>query len=324
MKEHEIRPQTIFDEYLRLTELDTKTYFADAPRNEVACPACGGVGKPAFEKSGFQYTECQGCLSLYVSPRPASETFQRYYRESPSTRFWATTFYKETESARREKIWKPKARLVKDKVALFSNAEEIVDIGGGYGTFAEEIRNITDWNVVVIEPSPALAQICRQKGLPVVEKFLEHLRREDLSDKQRCFVSFELFEHLYDPAEFLRRLNGLMKNGDLFIFTTLSGLGVDIQVLWEHSKAVAPPHHLNFFNPWSIRQLLEKTGFKPIEITTPGKLDMDILENNLPSVHDRFWRNYFHFATTADKENMQTFVSDNRLSSHMMVVCVKM
>lgn len=323
MKENEIRPRAIFDEYLRLTEEDTKTFFGGAPRNEVACPACGAAGTPAFEKSGFRYTECQTCLSLYVSPRPAREAFEQYYRDSPSTRFWATTFYKETESARREKIWKPKAALIKDKVSRFSTAKEIVDIGGGYGTFAEEIRSITDWNVVVIEPSPHLAQVCRQKGLPVIEKFLEHLRREDLADKQRCFVSFELFEHLYDPAEFLRHLSGLMKSGDLFIFTTLSGLGVDIQVLWEHSKAVAPPHHLNFFNPRSIRQLLEKTGFEPMEVTTPGRLDLDIIENNLPSVRDRFWKNYFRFATAADKDQMQAFIADHLLSSHMMVVCSK-
>src|SRR5512145_341647 len=99
MKEHDIRPQHIFDEYLRLTEEDTKTYFSDVPRDNVGCPACGETGKPAFEKSGFSYAECPHCLTVFVTPRPAREAFEKYYRESPSTRYWATTFYKETESA---------------------------------------------------------------------------------------------------------------------------------------------------------------------------------------------------------------------------------
>ena len=43
-----------------------------------------------------------------------------------------------------------------------------------------------------------------------------------------------------------------MSAGDLFIFITLSSTGVDIQGLWENSKSVSPPHHLNFFNPYSI------------------------------------------------------------------------
>ena len=37
-------------------------------------------------------------------------------------------------------------------------------------------------------------------------------------------------------------------SGDSFIFTTLSGMGADIQTLWEDSKAVSPPMHLNFIN----------------------------------------------------------------------------
>ena len=323
MKEHEIRPQAIFDEYLRLTEIDTITFFGDAPRTELPCPACKCTGIQAFVKSGFTYTECQECFTLYVSPRPVRSAFERYYTDSPSTRFWATTFYKETETARREKIWKPRAELIKSKVARFSNIVEIVDVGGGYGTFAEEVRRISDYQVRIIEPSKHLAEVCRRKGFPVIGKFLEKMVKSDLGEGQRCFVSFELFEHLYDPVEFLHCLNDLMHTGDLFIFTTLNGVGVDIQVLWEHSKAVSPPHHLNFFNPLSVRMLLESCGFEPMEITTPGKLDINIIENNIQHVTDRFWRTFFRISSVTDKRDLQEYVSSHLFSSHMMVVCRK-
>ena len=109
MKEHEIRPQDIFDEYLRLTAIDTQTYFADAPRTGQPCPACGADGEAAFEKNGFAYAQCPNCLTLFVNPRPVRSAFENYYTDSPSTRYWATTFYRQTEPARREKLWKPKA-----------------------------------------------------------------------------------------------------------------------------------------------------------------------------------------------------------------------
>jgi hypothetical protein len=321
MKEHDIRPQVIFDEYLRLTEEDTHTYFKHSVRNEICCPACGGKGSQAFTKSEFNYVECDACQTLYASPRPERAAFERYYTDSPSTKFWATTFYKKTEEARREKIWKPKAVLIKEKILQFAEATDIIDIGGGYGTFAEEIRRITDYMVTIIEPSRHLAEVCRSKGFRVVEKFLESMSVDDLDGNKRCFVSFELFEHLYDPANFLSILNGLMNEDDLFIFTTLSGTGADIQVLWEHSKAVSPPHHLNFFNPQSVQSLLTSCGYEMLEVTTPGKLDVNIIENNLAYSGDRFWKTFFKHATEKDKQDLQDYLSSHLMSSHMMVVC---
>lgn len=324
MKENEIRPQEIFDEYLQLAEQDIATYFGDAYLVRLDCPACGEKGRFAFYKKGFHYEECPKCLTLFVNPRPEKGAFDRYYTDAPSTKYWATTFYKETESARREKLWKPKAFLIKEKIGKYSYGETIIDIGGGYGTFAEEIGKIACADIIVIEPSPYLARVCREKGLVVIEKFLEELSCDMVPEGAKSFVSFELFEHIYDPAAFLGALNGLMQKDDRFIFTTLSGMGIDIQVLWENSKSVSPPHHLNFFNPKSVQLLLKRMGFNVLEITTPGKLDISIMENNSALIKDRFWKNYLTTASEQEKERMQAFISENLLSSHMMIVCSKM
>lgn len=323
MKENDIRPQNIFDEYLKLVEQDVATYFEKTSCTKINCPSCGGKGEFAFHKKGFNYDECPKCMTLYVSPRPEKIAFDLYYTDSPSTRYWATTFYKETEAARREKLWKPKAHLIKEKIQRFSKLGIVLDIGGGYGIFAEEIRKIVDCPVTVIEPSIHLAQVCRDKGLHVIERFLEQIPAEMLPYGTKAFVSFELFEHLYDPAMFLATLNGLMRADDLFIFTTLSSMGVDIQVLWQNSKSVSPPHHLNFFNPKSVLLLLDRTGFTVLEVTTPGKLDISIMESNSKFISDRFWKNYLKTTAESEKENMQTFLANNLLSSHMMVVCTK-
>lgn len=321
MKENEIRPQSIFDEYLNLCEQDIETYFAQAPRYATPCPACGEAGEFAFHKKGFSYETCPACLTLFVSPRPEKPSFDSYYTDSPSTRYWATTFYRETEEARREKLWKPKAQLVAEKVARFGGADVIIDVGGGYGTFGEEIRNLGFAGITVIEPSVHLAEVCRSKGLATIQRFLEDITPQEIAGNSRCFVSFELFEHLHDPSTFLKAIRNLMGPDDLFIFTTLSGTGIDIQVLWEHSKSVSPPHHLNFFNPHSVNLLLQAEGFHLEEVTTPGKLDLDIMKNNIEHVRDRFWRTFLTRASEEERQKMQNFIADNLLSSHMMVVC---
>jgi hypothetical protein len=111
--EEEIRPENVFNEYLRLTAIDTIKYFENVEKIEINCPACGNLGNDWASKNGFNYKFCPECLSIFVSPRPKLEAFISYYTDSPSTRYWATTFYKLTESARREKLWKPKAQMIK-------------------------------------------------------------------------------------------------------------------------------------------------------------------------------------------------------------------
>ena len=324
MKEEEIRPKKIFDEYLRLAKQDAVTYFATVPRVSGTCPACTAAGQHAFSKDGFDYESCAQCHTLFVNPRPVADAFSRYYTEAPSARFWATTFYRETAEARREKLWKPKARLIQECLERHQAvAHTVIDIGGGFGLFGEEMRSLSGRPVTVIEPGPHLASVCREKSLPVIEKFLEQVAVSDLPAGPRAFVSFELFEHLHDPSAFLRKLAELMNAGDLFVFTTLSGAGVDIQALWADSKSVSPPHHLNFLNPRSVAVLLRRVGFEALEVTTPGKLDVDILVNNQALIKDRFWRTFAATATEAERAQWQSLIAASGWSSHMMVVCRK-
>ena len=58
MREGEIRPKKIFDEYLRLAKNDTIKYFKDCKREKILCPACNEKGNLAFEKHSFNYFKC--------------------------------------------------------------------------------------------------------------------------------------------------------------------------------------------------------------------------------------------------------------------------
>ena len=324
MKEEEIRPQKIFNEYLRLCEIDSLDYFSEASHVDCSCPACENVGEFSFKKSGFTYKLCNKCGTLFISPRPIESAFSRYYIEAPSVKYWATTFYKETAKVRRKKIWLPKAQKVLEIMDRYNAANySLTDIGAGYGIFCEEISRISDLSITAIEPGPDLAIICREKGLRVINNFLQNVLIEELEDGPKLFTSFELFEHLHDPKKFLISLYNLMQVGDIFIFTTLSGTGVDIQALWEDSKSIFPPHHLNFFNPVSIQILLNNVGYKILEIETPGKLDIDILVNNQHLIKDRFWKTFAKHSTKETRASWQSIISASGWSSHMMICCQK-
>lgn len=324
MKENDIRPPGLLETFLDLAVRDIPRFFPEEGREKSSCPACGESGEPSFTKHGFAYEECPNCHSLFVNPRPPAKAFQDYYRHSDSAHFWASTFYRETAEARRERLWRPKARMVHEILSgMGCRDATVVDIGGGYGIFAEEFRRLTGGEVLVIEPSTPLAAACREKHLKVIEDFLENVSSDKLPSGKRAFTSFELFEHLHDPRLFCSQVFGLMNPGDIFVFTTLSGTGLDIRVLWEKSPSVSPPHHLNFLNPRSIRILLEKVGFRLQDVATPGKLDMDILKNQRALVASRFWRIFLEEARADDLKAVQEVLSKSLFSSHMMVVCTR-
>lgn len=324
MKESDIRPKEIFEEYIRLCKEDSDYFFSDVEKKNILCPACNVEGKESVIKNGFKYDECQSCYTLYVNPRPSAKVFEDFYNHSKSSKYWATTFYKTTENSRRENLWKPKAQNIKRIASKYKLSDfQAIDIGGGYGTFAEELSKIISNPVIIVEPAPHLAKICREKNLKVIEKFLENIEHEDLSNRRSLFLSFELFEHLHSPNLFLKKLYNLMKPKDLFYFTTLSSIGVDIQSLWNNSKSITPPQHLNFFNPNSIKILLEKNDFTLLEVNTPGKLDIDILFNQKESIQDKFWKTFINTSSADQKEKMQKFISEIGYSSHMEIICTK-
>ena len=113
MKEHEIRPADLFEKYLELSAADALAYFSSSQREDIPCPACGDdITQPAFEKWEFGYVLCETCGSLYQSPRPPVEDFDRFYQESPSSIYWAKTFFPAVAEVRRERLFRPKVKQI--------------------------------------------------------------------------------------------------------------------------------------------------------------------------------------------------------------------
>ncbi|MBI4596978.1 MAG: class I SAM-dependent methyltransferase [Candidatus Omnitrophica bacterium] len=334
LNEAEVRPEALFDEFLRLAKADIPRFFLEAPHQRIACPACGGrATRAAFEKDAFAFEVCSDCATLFANPRAEAAAFKRYYQEAPSIAFLSNQFYRQTETARRAAIIKPRAAMVLETLARCTTAKPeaasggwVADIGAGYGVLCEEMRALAPqgWDVIAIEPSAEGLRICREKGLTVVPRFIEEMTRQDLpvaSTRPGALVSFELLEHVQNPEQFLASARALLQPGDLLIMTTLNGLGLDIQVLWERSKSVQPPHHINFFNPRSIRLLLERSGFRVLEVTTPGQLDVSILEHSLGKLlRDRFWTTFLTQLGAEGRVEFQGFLQARGLSSHMRVV----
>lgn len=325
MKEEEIRKRDVFNKYLELVKEDIDAIFKDkGVFIEAACPACGSKENTfQFEKSGFKYVLCNKCGTLFANPRPTFKALTDFYSSSKSGDYWVKEFFLPVAEVRREKLFKPRAELVSSK--LKEPEGYVGDVGAGFGIFLEELAKV--WKkakMVAIEPSIEMAGICRKKGFEVIPQAVEDVTGWD--GKFSVITAFELFEHLQDPGTFLEKIHSLLSKGGSLLLSTLNGEGFDIQILWERSKSVSPPHHLNFFNPGSMKLLLEKKGFVVESITTPGKLDWDIVEGAYQKEGGdpgRLWRLVAHKGSGQAKQKLQEWISENNFSSHMMVLARK-
>jgi SAM-dependent methyltransferase len=323
MKEADIRSRETHNRYLALVEADAERLAHDRSAfSDVPCPACGGSNdRQAFAKAGFTYAECADCETLFVNPRPSFATLAQLYEDSPSTKYWVDEFFRPMAEARRAKIFRPRAQYVASRFPQLADGR-IGDIGAGFGLFLEELRGL--WpkaTALAIEPSRDMAAILREKNIPVLEQMLEDVSGADAGFD--LLTAFELFEHLHEPRKFLSRMHALLKPGGYVYLTTLNGQGFDIQLLWERSKSVSPPHHLNFINPRSMARLLERAGFVEVEVTTPGELDWDIVEGGWragESDPGRFFRTIATHAPDDAKRALQGWIRDHGFSSHLRAV----
>ncbi len=324
MKEHEIRPESLLDRYRELSARDAETCFAQVSRVTVPCGGCGGLeASYEFEKHGFVYQRCNECGTLFQSPRPTLAAFEEFYRRSESARYWADVFFPAVAEVRREKIFRPRAERLADLcTARGLRVDRLIDVGAGFGIFLEEWRRCSPASLALaIEPSESLARECRAKCLEVVEDIVENVKgRDGSADLVTCF---EVLEHVHDTASFVRVLKSLARPGGHVFVSTLGIDGFDLQMLWQHSGQISPPHHINFLSVKGFESLFRRAGLVDVAVSTPGQLDVDIVRNALKRSPDLLQGQRFLSGLLADDGKaaaFQAFLTEQRMSSHVWVI----
>jgi SAM-dependent methyltransferase len=325
VKESEIRPAELHNEYLRLSALDAERFFVSKERISLFCPACGSAQVEfSFEKNGFSFSECCRCASLYQTPRPPLSEFEQFYGDSPSAHYWANTFFTTVAEARRDKIFRPRVQKIHELCkSVGFEPQTVMDVGAGYGIFLEEWRRLfPNSRVCAVEPGSALAKICREKGIEVLQCLAE--QAEAWRQRGDLVTCFEVIEHVHDPLKFITSLYHLAKPGGYVLVSGLGVDGFDIQILWEHAKSVAPPHHINFLSVEGFETLFCRAGFDQVLVTTPGQLDVDIVANTFAEYpisleQERFVKTLLKRGPQV-RTDLQELLAKHKLSSHTWVL----
>ncbi len=330
LKEHDIRPSELDEGKIKALEEDLERLHANIDDFvEVNCPACSSSSSIfEFEKYGFKFERCTDCQTVYMNPRATPEILDDFYSNSRLYAYWDKYIFPASRSTRMQNIFRPRVEYIND-LCKKENIETnlIVEIGSASGMFCEEATKSNHFKRVLgIEPSSDQVETCRQLGLEVIESTIENVK--DLDQTADIVVSFETIEHISSPSSFILSARNILKKEGLMVLTCPNYLGFDILCMGKNSDSL-DAEHINMFNPDSLRLLVENSGFSVLEISTPGKLDVDIVQKNYKLNKLSFEKNSFmhHLFNHSDQKilnKFQTFLSDNLLSSHMLIAAKKL
>ncbi len=203
---------------------------------------------------------CRECGLARSVPPVDAEEIEDLYRDVEDPEYFAS------ESERR-RIVPGRSRSHRSPGAGRGLPGDFSRSDSSVGLFLEEAGRL-GWDAHGIEPSRWAAESARARGLSVFNGTLSEFVPE--GGPFDLVVSWDVWEHLEDPVEALRRAYGLLRPGGLFVFTTvnLGGLGRKIfRGRWPWFMRM----HLHYFTRESLTRMVQSSGFEVLSTKTEAK-----------------------------------------------------
>jgi len=276
------------------------------------CPTCGvAQAVPEMEKDHMQLVRCSACDLVYVSP-----TFD----EAHYTEVYASSAYQDivrdlgikSHEYRVERFGRERVELMGQH--LTDGTPRYLDVGCSTGFVVEAARD-RGWDAVGLDLNPSAVDFGRGRGLDLRTASLEDAGFEPATFD--AISLFDVLEHLIDPVRTLRAsLRLLAPGGILFLYVpnydSASRLlmGKDAHFIW-------PTHHLNYYTPTTIRDLMRREGLRTEWVATEGLDIVDYLwrRREVEGRHDE------HLAEIADL--LQFFVNAGAYGKNLRVIARK-
>jgi len=314
----------LYEEFKRYLKKDIQGFFYDTyTLVEVACPGCGKrKNKDIYSKMQMKFKECSNCSSIYVSPRPTPESLEKFYRESYSCRFWRKESLNLPQS-KLANLHSPRVQWILEILDEFLPCKTLfLDVETKYPYLIQQImlQKVFE-SIILLNP-----KVYELKGL-LPDNVLIDKNLGEYEGKIGVITAFESLERMYDPGSFFKIASNSCKPGGLMFITTSSCSGFEYQVLGEESPNINPINRMNLFSLEALKNSIETYGFEIIELSTPGRLDVEIVHNVFKESDkcqiDSFWRYIFKARNEETRHNLQNFLQVNRLSSHVRIVARK-
>jgi hypothetical protein len=322
LKETEARPPGAFAHLVERCVASAMKLLEDGDRMDTlsACPACRSPNlEVGFKKHEYDYLHCGLCRSLWVSPRPTPVQYRWYLHESPAAQFRCDPGYLQSIEPRMRDVALPRADQIESLLGQLQSRGSIVQVGPRNSMVLEQLGKRGHGPLVCVNPLPPYRPITGTD----LTTYASLAQLQAVS--ARIVAVFDSLEHENDVAGLLAEAERVLVPGGFLVVTARSGSGFDVQVLWENAD-VTPLEHLNLISVEGLQTALARSGFEILEFSTPGQLDVQVvqrLRKERGAVLPRFLEYLLTHRDALCHEKFQDFIQEQRLSSHLRLIARK-
>jgi len=325
LKESDIRPENIYNEYKYILSKDIQNYFSDPSELiKIDCPGCSDKNSEfGFNKMGFDYCACNKCGSLFVSPRPTDDALRLFYKNSSAGRFLRKKILGNTLKSRSKKVFSYRIQWIVGLIEEYMpDAKIFLDYATKYPTLLEQLNKTGLFeSIVSVLPECYEHENLLPRNIKVIKN--NHI----VEDSIDIFSAFEVIERAFDPGKLFNDAYNVCKKNGLFIITSATSSGFEYQVLGKYSPNLIPTDRINLLSLEALTAQIEKAGFEIIEVSTPGRLDIEMVkrtyEKNPDIPLDPFWKYLFRYRDENALHSLQEYLQRFQLSSHVRIAGIK-
>jgi SAM-dependent methyltransferase len=244
------------------------------------CPLCSGLGlKRLAAHKGKRLMNCARCSASFVLPQPTPEVLSAHFegaRELSETNL----------EARFERNREQVLARVAGCIQSFKKWGRILDVGCATGFFLGNFFSQTNWELCGVDLSPQAVEKAWRRGIQARQGSIHSITLAP--DSFDVITVIDTFYYLLDPQYELAAFHRALKSDGILvlelplaearIWRTSHCLGKLLSGTWR--DLLETSDHLFYYNPRSVKLLLEKCGFHVLALRTlPGNRQESFLRN---------------------------------------------
>jgi 2-polyprenyl-3-methyl-5-hydroxy-6-metoxy-1,4-benzoquinol methylase len=146
---------------------------------------------------------------------------------------------------------------------------KLLEIGCGNGNMLRFFHEM-GWDVEGVDFDPEAVKTARKKDIEVYPGTIEEQNYSD--NTFDIIVMNHLIEHIKNPISFLQECHRILRPGGQLVVITPNSHSFGHKKFKSAWRGLEPPRHLNIFSPYSMYNLLQRTGFKEIKLKTEVRI----------------------------------------------------
>ncbi len=302
-----VKPLDRLQDYREACLHATRRVLAGGSVRRQTCPVEGNALTRFGMVGDLPYGRCPSCQSMFLEDVATPARWSALIEEVARRRQAPEGFHAGLAQSRADTVYAPKLEWIQETLHLqHLVGPRMLEVAGGPNPFTELLRDSRLGGAVATESIGAVAAESVGGSEPV-----------------NAVLLLEALDQADDPVKLLRAVQRRLVNGGLVFVTALVSSGFDMVTLGARNLYLCPPDRTNCFSLKGLSSLLTQTGFRLLEVSTPGVLDVEIVHAHLrqdPSLPLSSFERQILEADEAARQAFQAFLQAQGLSSFARLV----